>query len=319
MNTKDIPRSIEQCHDEYSINKQNWKLKGWSRAGCQTGFILYPFKILIDCGLHSSQNFDHIFLTHQHTDHTQNLTALCNRHKPARNNIYAPSSSIKYLTKLVRAMSELCDPKLEELSDEDLLIYENIHFHGVNYQDVVILDDLKVEILQAYHSCQTVGFGFYSYRQVIRDEYRELVHLPHEEELYHLSAQERLEQHHIKEEKIAAIKQLRANGVEMYNHVYQPEFCFYCDSNVHNLLDHTEWLQYPVVVVECTGLAGNHEGRDFDRDYHTSMDCLEPILLAHRDKRWVLVHVTSSLTIEEIEMIERRLRREGLDIFIFKR
>lgn len=109
--------TIEESNGIYNINSKGWYLKGWSRAGLKTGFLLYPFKILIDCGIHTSQKPNVIFLTHQHTDHTQAIPNICSRHKLTKSILYIPESSVKYITKYERAISELSNPDTEKFSD----------------------------------------------------------------------------------------------------------------------------------------------------------------------------------------------------------
>lgn len=320
MNHSTVPRSLEQCHDEVVIGGGGrWRLHGWSRAGCQTGFALLGagVHIAFDCGLASSQNYDHIFLTHQHLDHTQNIPSMCNRHKPGKNNIYAPEESIKYLTKFVRAVAELSDPRNDAQSDEEIFEQQRIHLHGVQPGTVIKLleEGLEIEVLQAYHDCACVGFGVQSYHKVVLPEYRHLTEMPTEDDRSSLTPSQLKEMrlHHIQE-----IKDLRSQGIDMYRMECRPEFVFFCDSNIRNLTEHSEWLKYPALVVECTGLAGNKQTRDFDRN-HTSLTSLRPLMLRHRDKKWVLIHISATLSMEEIESIERDLLDEGLDVFIFKR
>ncbi len=125
MSRKDF-YTIESSDTIFNINKKGWYLKGWSRAGLRTGFILYPFKILIDCGIYTSTKPDIIFLTHQHTDHTQAIAHICSRHKPTISTIYLPEPSIKFITKYERAISELSNPESEKKTDEEILIEQNI-------------------------------------------------------------------------------------------------------------------------------------------------------------------------------------------------
>jgi ribonuclease BN (tRNA processing enzyme) len=94
--------TIEESDTIFNINSKGWYLKGWSRAGLKTGFLFYPFKILFDCGIYTSQKPDLIFLTHQHTDHTQAIAHICSRHKNNKSLIYLPDGkSILNCTSLI--------------------------------------------------------------------------------------------------------------------------------------------------------------------------------------------------------------------------
>lgn len=109
--------TIEDSDVQFDLNKKGWFLKGWSHAGLKTGFLLYPFKILFDCGIYTSAKPDIIFLTHQHTDHTQTIAHICSRHKPNVSMIYFFEPSIKFITRYERAISELSKPESEKMID----------------------------------------------------------------------------------------------------------------------------------------------------------------------------------------------------------
>lgn len=167
MSKKEI-YTIEESDIIFNINSKGWYLKGWSRAGLKTGFLLYPFKILFDCGIYTSSKPDIIFLTHQHTDHTQAIAHICTRHKPNISKIYLPEPSIKYITKYERAITELSDPESEKLTDDEILSHQNINLIKANPYDIINLDglcnnqELSVEVLKAYHDVQSNGYGFSS-------------------------------------------------------------------------------------------------------------------------------------------------------------
>jgi L-ascorbate metabolism protein UlaG (beta-lactamase superfamily) len=50
-----------------------YKLRGFSRAGLKTGFILFPHKIFLDAGVPSSIKPNLILITHGHQDHIDAL------------------------------------------------------------------------------------------------------------------------------------------------------------------------------------------------------------------------------------------------------
>ncbi len=290
-----IPRSIEAANEEIQINSKGWKLKGWSRAGCQTGFILYPHKILLDAGLTSSQKFDSIFITHQHVDHVHNLPLVCSRHKPGCNTIYVPKTSQDIIFKYFRLISELSSHEAKELTDEQILIHQNINIVGVNSGDVIKLekDALIVEVLEAFHDVQSNGYGFNSCKRVIKPEFSEIIEL----------------------KQIDKIKELKEQKIEMYDKILIPEFVYFCDSSIDNLTSNSKWKKYPCVIVECTGLDS-----DSTTSYHshTTLVELKPIMLENLDKRWILIHVSMKVSNEKIKQIEEELKSQGIDIYVCK-
>lgn len=304
-----IPRSIEASNDEdIIINSSGWKLKGWSRAGCQTGFILYPHKILLDAGLTSSQKFDHVFITHQHVDHVHNLPLVCSRHKPGTNNVYVPNSSKNIINQYFRLITELSSNDDLGKTDEEILQKQNVKLIGTNPGDIITLEKegLVVEVLQAHHDVQSNGYGFNTIKKVIKPAYTEI----------------------IESKNVPKIKELKAQGIDMYDKVNKPEFVYFCDSTIENLSLHEEWKKYPCIVVECTGLFVNEEShsaqstqsstqRDVDNN-HTTLLSLKPIMLEHKDKRWILIHISMKMSQDEIKQIENKLKEEGLNIYICK-
>lgn len=290
-----IPRSIEASNEEIIINSKGWKLKGWSRAGCQTGFILYPHKILLDAGLTSSQKFDNIFITHQHVDHVHNLPLVCSRHKPGLNNIYVPQTSKDIIFKYFRLISELSSHEALAYTDQEILKHQNINIQGVNPGEIIKLEKegLIVEVLQAFHDVQSNGYGFNSSKRVIKPEFSEI----------------------IEKKQIDKIKELKSQQIEMYNKVQVPEFVYFCDSSIDNLTANTEWKKYPCVIVECTGLDTESSTQ---YQSHTMLQDLKPIMLENIDKKWILIHVSMKVEKEKIELIESNLKELGLDIYICK-
>lgn len=301
---------IEDSHYKFDINNKGWHLKGWSRAGMKTGFMFYPFKILFDCGIYTSSKPDIIFLTHQHTDHTQAIAHICSRHKQAFSTIYLPEPSVKFITKYERAISELSDPESEKLTDSEILTQQNIKLIPANPNDIFNIEcldhKLQIQVLKAYHSVQSNGYGFSSWKKIIKPEYEHLITDDKNGTLE--------EQKQIKQAKIKEIKELKSKNINMYDHVLNPEFAFFCDSTIDNFTKETEWKKYPVIVCECTGLDISRQtaDRDFDLN-HTSLLTLKPVMLENKNKKWFIIHVSTACDDEQIMNIEQELANEGID------
>lgn len=245
--------TIENSETIFNINDKGWYLKGWSRAGLKTGFLLYPLKILFDCGIYTSSKPDLIFLTHQYTDHTQAIAHICSRHKSVVSTIYLPTYSIKPVTKYERSISELSSIEAEKLNDEEILNHQNIKLVGVEPGDCLQLSisgqELNIEVLKAYHDVPAHGYGLSSLKKKIKQEYEYLIKDIEDKEKLTIEEQKK-----IKQEKISKIKELKSLGIDMYNKILNPEFVFYCDSTIENLRQHNERKKYPVIICECTGL-----------------------------------------------------------------
>lgn len=290
---------IEEC-DIYNINKKGWFLKGYSRAGLKTGFMLYPFKILLDAGIHTEHKPEFLFLTHCHIDHMQAIAHICTRHKKTKTNIYLPEQSIKYITKYFRAICELSYPPNENLTDNEILVHKDVALIKAIPNDkidiIVNKTEIRVEVLKAYHDIESNGYGFNSWKNKIKPEYEHIIN----------NTDTKV--------KISKIKELKLNNIEMYDRILINEFVFFCDSTIHNLLNHDEWKKYPIIICECTGLE-IPSSRDYDIN-HTSLLTLKPIMLDNKDKKWMIIHVSLSISIEKIKDIETELIKEGIDVTI---
>ncbi len=309
--------TIEDSDVIFNINSKGWFLKGWSKAGFKTGFLLYPFKILFDCGIYTSQNPNIIFLTHQHTDHTQAIGHICSKHKSVITTVYLPKSSIKFITKYERAIAELSNPDDEKLTDEQILVQQNIKLLQANPNDIVDLmvnnQELQIEVLKAYHNVDSNGYGFSSWKKQIKPEYKNLITNLSDEEKINMNKEEILK---IKQNRITQIKELKNKQIEMYNKIIKYEFAFFCDSSIHNFTVETEWKKYPVIICECTGLDVTELNSIHDYEHHTSLFLLKPIMLENKHKKWFLIHVSLYCSDEQITQIETELISEGLDVKI---
>lgn len=276
---------LENCQEQCILNDKGWYIKGWSRAGYRTAFVLYPFKILIDAGILSKHSYNHVLITHQHADHTYELPMTCINKKNNQFKIYCPESCASALDQYYKSFLVLnATTTLNNNQDN------NLDINIVNYGDKFAIDNLEIEVLKAHHDIDCNGYGFSSWQRKVKEEYADLF----------------LNQD---KEKIRELKNKGTHYKEL-----KPEFCFYADSSIDNLLLHDEWKKYPTVIVECTTL-------DFIRNnkkYHTGLLELEPILLDNLDKKWIIIHVSNSLSLEHILNVENTLRNKGINIYIFK-
>lgn len=315
---------IEDSNTIFQINSKGWFLKGWSRAGLKTGFLLYPFKILFDCGINTTAKPEYVFLTHQHTDHTQALPNICSRHKQTISKVYVPSSSIKFITKYERVITELSDPNCENLTDQEILNHQNINLIPIDPFDIINLpklcgdQELQIEVLKAYHDVQSNGYGVSSYVKKIKPEYEYLFTDLTSEPRTNMTKEDLAL---AKVNRINTIKNIKSSGIDMYNKVLMPEFAFFCDSTIHNLSHESAWKKYPVIICECTGLdadkatSDKKQNRDFDQN-HTSILTLKPIMLDNKDKKWFIIHVSLGCSEDKIKQIESELNAEGINCTI---
>lgn len=306
ININTVRNKVENF-DEYIINNE-LTLIGGSRAGNYTGFLLKPYNVLFDFGLDSDKNINIGFLTHHHSDHTQNLPTIFTRNKKRQKKIYAPKSSISTLMKYQRSHYELCYPgSLEYYSDDEFLDFRNLTYIPVCSGTTITEDELNnytdnihipydVEILEAHHSVTSVGYGFIKNTKVLKQTYKDM-----------LTGD--------KKQNGSILTKFKDEGIEITEIQKTPAFVFFCDSDINNLKKHDEWKKYPVIVCECTGLKSNNEKIYLDRQ-HTCMSQLKPIMEEHKDKKWILIHASMCLSETEIDEIEKSLVDEKFNVSI---
>lgn len=294
--------SIESFNKIQLRNPSNWSIQGYSKAGERTGFILHPLKITLDAGVNTFIEPVATVITHSHCDHTLSLPTLYSYRKKKLKGqeelfgrpIFMPKACELPVQKLMEAAILLSDnnPKIEKL---DLSIKENI-WKRQGYQPIIVKPDehypiygipnLYVEILQAYHNTETVGYGFYTKKRKLKKEY----------------------QNKTKQEIIDAKK----NNMEIDTEVINYEVVYFCDSTIHNLEYHYEWKKYTVIICECTEFPEKHNVENY-RD-HTHLTSLERILKLNNTKQWILIHTSSAVKKDIILQHENRLRKCNINV-----
>lgn len=282
------PLYLEDC-EKIQIGSKGMYLQGFSKAGDRTGFMLFPHKILFDGGVRVKQSPAYILNTHCHVDHTGELPYICNKHKlfdrPSYE-IYTPSTTIPFIMLLIKAIALVSNPTKIKFTDDEILLNQRIQLKPVNAGDKFTIKNYEVQVLEAHHDVQSVGYGISSFAKKLKNEYKEL------------SGNE--------------LKDLRKKGIEIQESVKIPDIAFFCDSTIKNLTDHNEWKEYPVIVCECTGL---DEKVSID-NYHTRIDELIQVMLDNSDKQWVIIHTSRGIKRDMIEKEELKLRQMGLNVKI---
>lgn len=280
------PLYLEDC-DKYNIGSKGMYLQGFSKAGDRTGFMLFPHKILFDCGVRVKQSPPFILNTHCHVDHTGEIPYICNKHKLFNSpsyEIYTPSSTINMLTLLIKSICVLSNPEEINLSDKEILEKQRIKLNPVNAGDKFVIKDYEIEILEAHHDVQSVGYGISSFSKKLKNEYKAL------------SGKE--------------IGILKKSGVEVQDIIKIPDIAFFCDSTIENLTKHDEWKKYPIIVCECTGL----DGIKVSEIGHTGISELLNVMLENSEKEWVIIHTSRRMKKEDMINEEKKLIEMGLNV-----
>ena len=268
---KGYPLTIEDCEEIPLKNKNNWMIQGFSKAGERTSFRINPLNILLDVGLLTVVPPKAILLTHCHVDHTWNLPHITGGSKANIKEeiipVFFPKQAYLGLTKLLEAASILSFPK-EHFTEEQVWERHFMEPRPIAVGDRFSIGQIKIEVLQAVHTVHSVGYGFSTEKFKLKKEYKELTN------------------DHNK------IIELRKQGIEISEKILEPEFAFYCDSTIDNLLNYTNWEKYPSIIVECTGYPDIYDPEIVQKRGHTHYTDLMKIIHHHEEKNWFFVHST---------------------------
>jgi ribonuclease BN (tRNA processing enzyme) len=304
------PHYIEQCTSKTLSNPSKWTLKGHSKAGEATFFLVEQLGIMLDAGGSTYKTIKAIFLSHTHSDHAYALPNIYSRHsnpipnQPDGRPIYFPKVCHDAVTGLYYAYFKLADVNRPVPVDyrEEILHKFNIrptpveHFQHI---EVPGLNGIFVEVLPAYHSVDSIGYGFYTKKTKLKPEY-----LP-------------LAKSKDKEDK-QKFTELRKSNVEITQTFDQPEFVFFSDSTIENLKNHDEWKKYPVIINECTGFDEVRTPESTYNTAHTHWSHLFPIMKEHKDKEWIVIHTSWGVTNEIIDKYQKIMDKEGIKGYIWK-
>jgi ribonuclease Z len=281
------PCRLEQCPERILSNPGKWKLQGHSKAGERTGFWIEQLKICLDAGLSTYRSPKAIFISHTHTDHSfQFVQMVTRRSAPIKGQeklqgrpLYFPTSGEEPLTTLIYATWCLSDGKMSDKAPLPILFkHQGTHPFPVEpFKKFTVpgINNIEVETLPAYHSVDSIGYGFSSIKIKLKDEYMDLA-----------------------KNDVQKFIKLKAH-VNVYRRTVIPELVFFSDSTIDNLTKHDEWKKYPVIMVECTGFSEIHTP---DKTYaiaHTHWDHLFPVMLEHQkthpNTEWIIIHTSMGM------------------------
>ncbi|WP_354637937.1 MBL fold metallo-hydrolase [Kitasatospora camelliae] len=256
-------------------------LTGYSRANDKTFFHIPELRCSLDAGLCEGRQVDTVFLTHTHHDHAKDLDFLAA--KASGVDIHLPAAALPYTESYLRASAELnhgpaYDPALA-----------GHRLHGVRHGDEFTFGrgGHHVRVVECEHKVPCVGYAFAETRTALTPALEELRRT--------LVAEGR------GAEFGRRVARLRAEGTEVDREVRRPLFAYLGDTHV-DVFARNPWLfDYPVVITECTYLDDSELDRA-DRVGHTVWSRLRPVVEAHPETLFVLIHF--SLRHSDREVLE---------------
>ncbi len=250
-----------------------WTLVGASRAALSTGFCIPEMDWLLDAGvLVHDQRPSHIFVSHTHSDHVHQLPRIKSRRKPPL--ITLPHLSVPLLEDWFRTSQALTFGA--QIDDEELL-ERSYDLLGVAPGDSLRIARgrviSQVDVVACDHAMDCVGYLFSEIKLRLKDEFAGLPG--------------------------AQLGALRRQGVELSEEVPRPQLAYLTDTTARVFDRHPEVLQAPVIVTECTFIDDDHR-EAAERTRHTLWSDLLPVIEAHPQACFVLIHFSQRYRDEEL-------------------
>lgn len=258
---------IWEQHPKFKLPGNNNFLQGYSWAALRTNFIVG--KIMLDAGLSSSVNVDHIFLTHGHSDHSASLyfhLFLPNK------KIYVPISIKNIVERFLLSHFEISSPNAE--FDPVRAGYEVIGVKGGEQLEIINNGNKhRVTIFENDHSVPCVSFGFEELVKSLKEEFKGLAG--------------------------SQLGALRKQGHQIESLNWIPRYIYIGDTTEKVFEMNPEIFQYPAIIVECTFLYDDDYQQAFETK-HCHWMTLRPIIEAHPENTFILYHFSTRYKPDEI-------------------
>jgi ribonuclease Z len=242
-------------------------LTGYSRANDKTFFHVPRLRLGLDAGLVEGIRPETVLLTHAHLDHVKDLDYLATR--PGGVDLYVPAEVESYVRAYLRATTEV-----NQAAAFDPALAADARVHGVRPGDEFTFGrrgEHVARVVACRHKVPCVGY-------VVSSRHREL------------------------DPAVAGLRDTmsgpdfgrlmaarRAAGEPVDREVHRPLFAYVGDTHP-TALSTADWLAgVPVVVTECTFLDDAELDRA-ERTGHTVWSRLRPIIAAHPQTLFVLIH-----------------------------
>lgn len=265
-------------------------LWGRSRAADATAFVVPELQLGLDGGcVIASAKLGTVLLTHTHADHCFRVTHLTSRQKVP--DIVAPRALLANVQRFIDAGVLLSGCVLD---GDETHFGKNCTLIGVAGGETLTLRgnrEMRVRVFDMQHSVPCVGYGVSRVRSKLAAAHR------------HLSGPE-----------IAALRRASPQ-TSLTEDVEERLFVFCGDTTAEVFATCPELLCYPVVVVECSFIDDGDRAKAA-QSRHTLWSDLRPIVVAHPEVRFVLIHFSMRYSKAEIRAHFAREAMPNVDIML---
>lgn len=246
------------CYDywnkEYQIDKK-YKLKGFSRGGLRTGFILLPHKIFLDAGVPTPIKPNLILITHGHQDH---IDSLYNHFidNPEKIEVVGNINLLTFLQDYLDSCKSVNAMKKSKFT---------------NWVPRPIISTIDVTIcntkynIKAYnldHEVETFGYGLEEVRTKLKEEY-----------------------HGLEQNTLENLKKDNVNIMENKNY----PILFFCGDMGYTSLETLPFESYPIFIIECSFLEPEHISEARSKQ-HLHINDLIPYVEKYQETQFIFIH-----------------------------
>jgi len=261
---------IEDC-PSYTIPGTDWLIQGFSVAGERTGFIINSMDLMFDGGMNTYKTVQNMLITHCHGDHSAKIPFVVMSGKKVKATIYCPRSTCKKLSLFNRACLSL--NYNVELIQKDEITYVGVKpytFVPIEFIRKSKVCKLYLSIIRCTHTVPSIGFIVSVEKHHLKDEYKGIAG--------------------------RQLGELRKQGIELTEATFEKKFAFMGDTTVDVFKDpkNSELLKTPVIMVECTAIDDSIPVKTARERGHTHWDELAPIVKAHPEITFILIHFSRS-------------------------
>jgi len=236
---------------------------GFSRAADRTFLHIPEMRISLDAGHCRGRQTEHVFVTHTHMDHVKDISYMCKKENVV---VHCPTSAIDNLRAYIHAEFVL---DWQAPVDLDAMPF-TLTPHLGDETFPIAKGNYVVRTFECFHKVPCLGYAFGEKRKRLKKEYASVAG--------------------------KELGKLRKEGVQIDEEYVIPLFAYVGDTSTI-VFEKTPWLfEYPVIITECTFLYddGKEKGVDLKekaaKDGHTHWDSLQPIILAHPETTFMLIH-----------------------------
>jgi len=254
---------------ELDLDKK-YKLKGFSRGGLRTGFMLLPNNIFLDAGVPSQIKPNAILITHSHQDH---IDCLYNHLLDNDNNVqvigtHTLINNLKDYLSACRSMNVGYKIKFDKWDPKPILGNLTININNTKYY---------IEGKYLDHEVECIGYGLSEIRNKLKQDYKELPG--------------------------SLLADLKKNKVEITEEVLYP-ILFFCGDMGYTSLVTLPFASYPYFIIECTFFEEEHV-QEARMKKHLHINDLVPYFNKYVNTKFILIHFSCRYTKSNLKEYEK--------------